>query len=313
MHDGGNIRMKAARIGKYGEADVIQINNIETPKPEDKRVLVEIYAASINPFDFFVIKGFMKDHIKNEFPFTIGGDFSGKKVETGEKVFGTAIVLSGGSGGFAEFANVNPDRMALKPKNIDFVQAASLPLVGSSAVQALEEEIKLKTGQKILIHGGAGGIGSITIQLAKHLGAYVSTTVSTKDIEFVKSLGADEVIDYKYENFEERLKKYDAVFDTIGGETMERSFKVLKKGGVIASMKGQPNEDLARQYGVTGIATNTKINTAHLDRVRELVEQGIVKPQVDKVFPLDQVKEAFDYKQQKHPRGKVVIIIKDSL
>lgn len=303
--------MKAVQIEKYGETDVIQYKtDVVKPQTGEKLVLVEVYAAAINPFDFFVIKGFMKDYIKNDLPFTIGGDFSGKIVGSNKEVFGTAIILSGGSGAFAEFASVNPERVALKPKNLDFLQAASLPLVGSSSVQALEEEIKLEKNQKILIHGGAGGIGSISIQLAKYLGAYVATTVSAKDEEFVKSLGADEVIDYKTEKFEEKLKDFDSVFDTIGGETMESSFKVLKKGGVIASMKGQPNEGLVKQYEVKGIAINTKTNTAHLDRVRELVEKNIIKPQIDKAFSLDQTKEAFDYKQLKHPRGKVVIKIK---
>ncbi len=303
--------MKASQINQYGEIDAIQFKtDVVKPQAGGNQVLVEIHAASINPFDFFVIGGFMKDYIKNELPFTIGGDFAGKVVGSDEEVFGTAIILSGGSGALAEFASVNLDRMALKPKNLDFIAAASLPLVGSSAIQTLEKEIKLKPGQKILIHGGAGGIGSIAIQLAKHLGSYVATTVSGKDKEFVKSLGADVIIDYKTEKFDELLKDYDAVYDTIGGEVTEKSFKVLKKAGILASMKGQPNPDLANQYGVTGIAINTKTNSDHLKRLSELVEKGIVKPQVDKVFPLEQTGEAFKYKKESHQRGKVVIKIK---
>lgn len=315
--------MKAAQISKYGELDFIDINN-DAPKPilKDDKVLVEIYAVSINPFDFFIIKGSMKDYIKSKLPITIGGDFSGKIIEVGknvvnfkmgDEVYGTAIILSGGSGAFAEIASVNPDRISIKPSNIDFIQTASLPLVGSSAIQTLEEEIKLKENQKILIHGGAGGIGSIAIQLAKYLGCYVATTVSDKDKEFVKSLGADEIIDYKTEKFEEKIKNYDAVYDTIGGEITEKSFRVLKKGGVLASMKGHPNEELAKQYNAVAVAINTKINNDHLNRLKELVEKKIVQPKVDRVFPLDQTKEAFEYKQNNHPRGKVIIKIKDSL
>lgn len=305
--------MKAVQIKSYGEPEVLElIDTVEKPVVGENQVLVEVHAASINPFDFFVMRGYMKNYIKNPLPFTIGGDFSGKVEKSGEEVYGTAIVLSGGSGAFAEYAVINKERMAKKPKNIDFLQAASLPLVGSSTVQALEEEMKLQKDQKILIHGGAGGIGSIAIQLAKYIGAYVATTVSEKDRDFVKNLGADEVIDYKIEKFEKKLKRYDAVFDTIGADTMDRSFKVLRKGGVLASMKGQPKESLVRQYGVRGIAINTQTNTAHLDRVRELVEQGIIKPQVDKIFPLEQTREAFIYKQNNHPRGKIVIKIKDS-
>lgn len=293
--------------------------NAAEPMIGSDQVLVDVQATSINPFDYFVISGYMEKMVPLKFPSTMGGDFSGKIIKVGksisdfkigDEVYGTAIILGAGTGALAELAGVKTDRIALKPKNLDFQAAASLPLVGSSAIQTLEDEIKLKLGQKILIHGGAGGIGSIAIQLAKYLGAYVATTVSGDDREFVKNLGADEIIDYKTEKFEEKLKDFDAVYDTIGGPVMEESFLVLKKGGVIASMKGQPNPDLATKYGVTGIAINTKTNTKHLNRLTELVQAGIIKPQVDKVFDFDQAKEAYIYKKDSHPRGKVVIKIK---
>ncbi len=303
--------MKAVQINKYGEVDVLQVNNnAEKPIISEGQVLIEVYAASINPFDFAVLKGYVQKFISQGFPLTMGGDFSGKKVDTGEEVYGTAIILGGGSGSLAEFARVSTDKIAVKPKNISFEEAASLPLVGSSAIQALEDHINLQPGQKILIHGGAGGIGSLAIQLAKLKGAYVATTVSNKDKEYVKSLGADETIDYKNERFESLINNYDAVFDTVGGEVVEKSFLVLKAGGVLVSMKGQPDEELAKKYGVTAIGQNSKTNTQHLDRLRELVEQGKIKPQIDKIFPLDQAKEAFLYKEKSHPRGKVVIKVK---
>lgn len=322
--------MKAVQINKYGGLEVLEVNlNAVEPTLGAGQVLVEVHATSINPFDYFIIGGFMAKMVPLQFPSTMGGDFSGKIIKVDEKVtdfkvgdnvYGTAIVLSGGSGALAEIATVNPDRIAIQPKDIDFTTAASLPLVGSSAIQTLEDEIKLKANptfakatvgkQKILIHGGAGGIGSVAIQLAKHLGAYVATTVSGDDKEFVKSLGADEIIDYKTEKFEEKLKDFDAVYDTIGGEVMEKSFQVLKKDGIIASMKGQPNPELATQYGVTGIAINTKTNTDHLKRLTLLVESGVIKPQIDKVFNIDQAVEAYKYKKESHPRGKVVIKIK---
>lgn len=312
--------MKAAQIKEYSQDETIFLNNdVSMPKIGEDQLLVEVFSASINPFDSIIMKGYVKDLIKTPFPFTIGGDFSGRVLEVGQKVigfkqkdevFGTALILAGGSGSFAEFAAVSPDRVALKPKNLNYNQAASLPLVGSSAVQTLEDEMKLASGQKILIHGGTGGIGSISIQLAKHLGAYVATTVSKKDVDFVKNLGADEVIDYKSEKFEERLKDYDAVYDTVGGETTNRSFSVLKKGGIIASMKGPPDEELSKKYQVLGVAINTKVNTEHLNRVKELVEENVIGPQVDKIFSLDEIKEAFVYKSGSHPRGKVVVRIR---
>ncbi len=319
--------MKAVQINQYGGVEVLQINE-NTPKPTPKKgqVLVEVFAASINPFDWKVRQGYMKDAMS--LPATLGGDFAGKVVGTGDEIYGSALIFNGGSGSFAQFAAVNIKNSAQKPKNVNFEEAAALPLVGSSAIQALEEHIKLQKGQKILIHGGAGGIGHIAVQLAKHLGAYVATTVGTDDIEFAKSLGADEVIDYKQsfqgfpykqslrpnglknQKFEEILKDFDAVFDTVGGETTDKSFSVLKNGGVLVSMLGQPKEELAKQYGVVAIGQGTETNATHLKRLKELVKNGIIKVNVDKVFSLNQVQEAFEYQEKNHPRGKVVLKIK---
>ena len=313
--------MKAAQYNKYGGPEVIEINNnASKPSASSGQVLVEVHAGSLNPFDYKLRTGYMQKMIPLQFPFTIGGDFSGivtelgenvSELKVGDEVFGQALALNGGSGAIAEFAASNVANSYLKPKNIDFLQTASLPLVGASAIQALEEHIKLKSGQKILIHGGAGGIGSISVQLAKYLGAYVATTASSKDMEFVKSLGADEVIDYKTQKFENLLKDFDAVFDTVGGETIDKSFRILKKGGVIVSMLGAPNSELAKQHNVTAIGQNTRINSEMLARLTELVEKGAIKPQVDKVFPLERTREAFEYFENGHPRGKVVIKIKE--
>jgi NADPH:quinone reductase-like Zn-dependent oxidoreductase len=292
---------------------------VPEPVAGEGQALVDIYSSSINPFDTFVIKGYMKDVKPVVLPFTPGGDFSGVVLnvgpgvgnfKVGDEVYGTAIVFSGGTGAYADRALVNVKRMALKPRVLGFEDAASMPLVGVSAIQALMENIKLQKGQKVLIHGGAGGIGTVAIQLAKHIGAYVATTVSVDDIEFVKSLGADQALDYRSEKFEEKLKDFDAVYDTIGGEVMEKSFKVLKKGGVLTSMKGAPDTELANQYGVTGIATNTSNNTDRLNILTQLIDQKVITPQVEKIFPLEQSEAAFVYKEQSHPRGKVVIKVK---
>src|SRR3989344_8954175 len=312
--------MKAAQINSYGGVDVLEITqNVPKPSASEGQVLVEVYAASINPFDWKVREGYAKAYIKLQFPTTIGGDFAGVVIGLGEKtsdftvgdeVYGQAAVYAGGTGAFAEFLAASVGKIARKPQKADFFEAASLPLVGVSALQALESHIKLKKGQKILIHGGAGGIGTIAIQLAKVLGAYVATTVSGDDVEYAKGLGADEVIDYKTQKFEEMLKDFDAVYDTVGGDTMGRSFKVLKKGGVIVSMLGVPNPELAKEHGVTSIGQVTRINNKTLARLTELVEKGAINPQIDKVFPLDEAREAFEYFESAHPRGKVVIKIK---
>ena len=319
--------MKAAQFDKYGGPEVITIREVPIPTPSESQCLVEVHAATINPFDYKVRRGYMKDGMPLKLPLTIGGNLSGVITKLGsevtdfkvrDEIFGQSYAFGGGSGAIAEYAVCNTDNIALKPKNIDHIQAGSLPLVGVSAIQALEQYINLQKGQKILIHGGAGGIGSIAIQLAKHIGAYVATTVAGNDTEFVKSLGADEVIDYKQslrpdglksEDFSQVLKDFDAVFDTVGGEVADKSFKVLKKGGILVSMLGEPSKDLATQYQVKVIGQNTETNSKNLSRLTELVEQGVIKPQVDKVFPLDQTREAFEYAENSHPKGKVVIEI----
>lgn len=316
--------MKAVQVSKYGDSSVLEVKvDVPKPSPQKDQILVEVHGVSLNPFDWKLRSGMLAQMIPLKFPVTWGGDFSGVVMEIGEgiseykagnEVFGSAIVLNGGSGSFAQFLVANTANVARKPKTVDYLQAASLPLVGSSAIQALEDHIKLQSGQKILIQGGVGGIGSIAIQVAKAMGAYVATTVSSDDREYVKSLGADEVIDYQNQHFEEILKDFDAVFDTVGGETTDKSFQVLKKGlpagrqgGVLVSMLGQPNEELAQKYGVTAIGQNTQTNTRHLKRLAHLVDSGKIKPQIDRVFSLEQVKEAFDHLEKGHPRGKVVL------
>lgn len=314
------MNMKAVQINTYGGIDVLEINeNVPKPTPSKNQVLVEVHAASINPIDYKIRAGYLKEMMPLQFPVTLGGDFAGVILELGEgvidlkvgdSVYGSAIVLNGGSGAFAQILAANTENTSLKPKNVDFAEAAALPLTGASAIQALEEHIKIKSDQKILITGAAGGIGTIAIQLAKSLGAYVATTVGSKDIGYVKSLGADEAIDYQTQHFEELLENMDSVFDTVGGETTDRSFKVLKKGGIIVSMVGAPSAELAKEYGVVAIGQNTEGNKERLNRLTELVESSQIKPQVDKVFPIDEIREAFRHLEQGHPRGKVVLRIK---
>jgi alcohol dehydrogenase len=298
--------MRSAQINGYGDTGVITINETSSPSVTPGKVLVEVKAAGLNPFDWKVIAGYMKDNIKLEFPKTIGMDFAG--VSNGNEVFGQASFFDG-SGAIAEFALAKEDSIALKPKNISFAEAAALPLAGVSAYQALTEHLKLQNDQKILIHGGAGGIGTFAIQMAKNIGAYVTTTSSSDDFDYVKDLGADEVIDYKNEKFEEKLKDYDAVYDTVGGETFTRSFKALKKGGVIVSMLEKQNPELEKTYEVTSISQFTQVNKARLTEVAKLVEEGAIKVHIDKSFPIAETANAFKHLSENHPRGKVVVTI----
>lgn len=309
--------MKAVQYDSYGGPETVHVNdNAAKPGPGDGQVLVENGASSINIFDIKVRMGMMKEKMPLQFPVTIGGDFSGtvtgvgngvKGLKVGDEIFGTAIVLSGGSGGMAEFLTANEANSALKPKTADVIQASALPLVGASAVMAIEEHIKLRPGQKILIHGGAGGIGHLAIQLAKSIGAYVATTVKKEDEDFVRGLGADQIIDFRTEKFEDSVRDFDAVFDTVGKDVTDRSFAVLKKGGIIVSMVGAPNPETARKAGVTAVGQQSKTDSAHLKRVAELVDGGKLHVNVDKVFPIDEARDAFVYQEGVHPRGKVVI------
>jgi NADPH:quinone reductase-like Zn-dependent oxidoreductase len=237
----------------------------------------------------------------------IGEGISPSDFKQGDEVYGQAGVINGGSGAFAEMALANTESIANKPKRLSHAEAAGLPLVGVSAWKALVENIGLSKGQKILIHGGAGGIGSIAIQLAKYLGADVATTVSINDKQFVQELGADQVIDYKTQTFEDTLHDYDAVFDTVGGETYRRSFKVLKKGGVIVSMLEQPNSELMSQYGIKAIFQFTQVDRERLTKLAQWADQNNIRVNVEKTFSLDEAGKALDYQKDVHPRGKVVL------
>ena len=313
--------MKSAQFKRYGGKDVIEINQTTpTPTLTASSVLVEIKAAGINPIDWKIREGYMQQMITLEFPSTLGMDFSGVIKQIGEKVmssdfkqgdevYGQAGVTNGGSGAFAELALANVDHIAHKPKRLNHLEAAAIPLVGVSAWQALVENMGLLKNQKILIHGGAGGIGSIAIQLAKHIGAYVSTTVDINDNQFVQELGADQTIDYKSQKFEDLLHDYDAVYDTIGGDTYKRSFKVLKKDGIIISMLEQPNSELMQQYCVKATFQFSQVNNERLNKLAQWVDQNNIRINVDRTFPLDETGYALDYQKDVHPRGKVVITV----
>lgn len=310
--------MKVAQINRYGHSDAIEIIDIEKPKAGKGQVLVKVYASCINPIDIKIREGFLEKIIPISFPFVLGSDFAGVVTETGEgvtdfsignKVYGSGSRLAGASGAFAEFLAVPIGLVAKMPQNLDFNEAAAVILTGVSAVQALTEHFKLQSGQKILIHGGAGGIGTMAIQIAKNLGAHIATTATGEGIDYVKKLGADEVIDYKNQAFYELLSGYDAVFDMVGGEVFEKSFKVLKRGGIIVSMVAQDEKNLAGQYGVTVISQFTKVNTEHLNMLADFIGKKFVKPYIDKIYPFDKIKEAFEEQEKGRVLGKIVIEI----
>lgn len=311
--------MKAAQISQYGGPEALKVVDTDKPKPAEGQVLIEVHASSLNPWDSFVRQGGAQSFMPLDLPVTLGGDIAGVVVEigpgvtnikVGDEVYGSAGV-TGGSGAFAEYATTTSSKVGPKPKTVNFTEAAAVALTGLSALQAITDHIKLQAGQKILIHGGAGGIGSAAIQLAKHLGAYVATTATGAGLDFAKSLGADEIIDYESQAFDDMLHDYDAVFDTVAGETYKRSFKVLKKNGIIVSMNARPNQQLMDQYGVRAALQSTQATVESLRQLADLIDQGIIKVHVEKTFPLDQIVEAFRARESGGVRGKIAITLKD--
>lgn len=310
--------MKAAQIKEYGDSTKIEVTEVDKPIAGEGQVVVEVHASSLNPIDSVLRSGAYHTMMPLTFPATLGGDIAGivtevaegvTNVAVGDKVYGQANAAFGNSGAFAEYAATASGMVAKAPENIDFAQAASLPLAGASAVQALIDTIKLAAGQKILITGGAGGIGSIAIQIAKSIGASTTVTATGKGIELAKALGADEVIDYAVQELDILAKEFDAVFDTVGSE-FDSTLALLKPGGTAISMAAQVNEDLAKELEVAAISQMTSVNTESLGKLRELVESGAVKPQVGQVFTLDDISAAFEAKENGQVVGKVAIQIR---
>jgi len=312
--------MKAAQFNKYGGPEVIEFNpNAAMPRLNDGQVLVEGHASSLNPIDSILRAGYLQRMIPVTFPATLAGDFAGVVKEVGPKVsglrigdevYGNAPVIAGGSGAAAEYISANASMVAYKPPKATYIEAAALPLAGVSAVQAIDE-MKLQPGQRILIHGGAGGIGSFAVQYAKYLGYHVATTVRGSQKEFAKELNADKIVDFEAEEFDAKLGEYDAVLDTIGGEVHKRSFKTLKKGGIIASMvQNAPDQELMLKFGARAVYVRTQVSTASLMHLAGLVDKGAIKSRIAREYPLEQTREAYTYFEQDHPKGKICMRIR---
>ncbi|MGG0151736.1 NADP-dependent oxidoreductase [Bacillus mycoides] len=332
--------MKAMIIDKYGKVPM-RMTEVPTPEINEYEVLAEIHAASINPIDFKIRDGKVKMLLKYEMPLILGNDFSGVIVKVGAKVtrfkVGDEIYArprKNKIGTFAEYIAIHEDDVALKPKNLSFEEAASIPLVGLTSYQALHDIMHLQKGQKILIHAGSGGVGTFAIQLAKIMGATVATTASEAGANLVKSLGADEIINYKTEKFEDILTNYDAVFDTIGGTTLEKSFDIIKSGGNIVSVSGMPNARFGKEFGsgffktlLFSLASKklTALEKKHsaqysflfmkpsgdqLRIIANYIESGKIKPIIDRVFPFEDAQKAMEYSESGRAKGKIIVKIK---
>ena len=309
--------VKAARIHYYGGWEAVKVEEISLPKLRTGELLARVHAAGVNPIDWKIRAGHLRQVMPLSLPFTLGGDFSGvvedlrpgvANFKVGDEIYGQAPVFTGASGSFADAVIIRTTgSVAPKPRSVDHTQAGALPLAGVSALQALTEHLRLSAGQTILIHGGAGGIGSIAIQLAKHLGARVATTVSADNIEYVKGLGADTVINYQEEDFAEKARGMDAVFDTVGGDTYVRSYHVLKKGARIVSMLEKPRRELMTELGVEAMVQLTRVTTERLKTLAQLVDEGVIKVHIGETFLPDQAAEAISLMETGLLRGKVVL------
>ncbi|MCI4054492.1 NADP-dependent oxidoreductase [Bacillus cereus] len=332
--------MKAMIIDRYGKVPM-RMAEVPTPEINEYEVLAEIHAASINPIDFKIRDGKVKMLLKYEMPLILGNDFAGVITKVGSKVtrfkVGDEIYArprKNKIGTFAEYIAIHEDDIALKPKNLSFEEAASIPLVGLTSYQALHDIMQLQKGQKILIHAGSGGVGTFAIQLAKIMGAIVTTTASEAGANLVTSLGADEIINYKTEKFEDILKNYDAVFDTIGGATLEKSFNIIKSGGNIVSVSGMPNARFGKEFGsgffktlLFSLASKklTALEKKHnaqysflfmkpsgdqLRTIASYIEAGQIKPVIDRVFPFEDAQKAMEYSEAGRAKGKIIVKIK---
>jgi NADPH:quinone reductase-like Zn-dependent oxidoreductase len=333
--------MKAFIVKRYGKKEKLKLTEIAEPVVMGTDVLVQVYAAGVNLLDSKIRNGEFKMILPYTTPFTLGHDVSGFVTKVGSKVIkfkvGDEVYARPADyriGSFAEFISINERDVAMKPKNLSMEETASIPLVGLTAWQALVEKANLRKGQKVFIQAGSGGVGTFAIQLAKHLGATVATTTSSSNIDLVKSLGADIIIDYKKEDFETILKDYDVVLNSQDTKTLEKSLKVLKTGGKVISISGPPDPDFGQEInanwflkiilkflsaGIRKKAKRLGVNYSflfmraqgeQLSQITKLIESGVIKPVMDKVFPFEQTNEAMSYVETGRAKGKVVVKVR---
>jgi NADPH:quinone reductase-like Zn-dependent oxidoreductase len=308
--------MKAITIHEFGGPEVLRLGEVEIPILSDGDLLVKVYASSVNPVDWKIREGLRHTRFPVKFPLTMGLDLSGVVVGTGnavtefqvgDSVYGRPDPLRNGA--FAEYIAVKADIVALKPRSIDHINASALPLAGLTAWQALFEHGDLRAGEKVLIHAASGGVGSLAVQLAKWKGAYVIGTTSEKNIDFVKSLGADEVINYRTEKFHETLSEIDLVLDTVGGETQKDSLQVLKQSGRLITTLAAEYIEAAQEKNIYLKSFTTMSYPADLRQMAELVDTGKLRPIIAAVMPIEETIAAEKIVEDGHTVGKIVIQI----
>jgi len=303
--------MKAVRIHAYGGPEVLKYEEAPRPAPQQGEILVRVHAAGINPVDWKVREGYLKDVRPAQFPLILGYDVAGTVEQVGAHVGdfapGDAVFALVRGGGYAEYVSFPAENAARKPQTLDFVQTASLPVAALTAWQALFDHAHLEAGQSVLIHAASGGVGHIAVQLAKNKGAHVIATASARNHDFVQSLGADEVVDYNATKFEDVAHDVDVVLDTMGGDTQERSWVVLKPGGILVSIVSPDTEKQAQAHNRRGVIMYAEENAAQLAEIAALIDAGKLKPYVKRVFPLAEARQAQETSEEGHVRGKIVL------
>jgi NADPH:quinone reductase-like Zn-dependent oxidoreductase len=307
-------KIRKFRIHRFGGPEVLQPDDVEASLPDASQVLASVKAASVNPVDFKIRRGEYPAIKEDRLPYTLGRDVSGvvekcgaqaTAFKVGDEVFGIVGIEGGG---YAEKVVLNQNAVTLKPPQLDHIHAAAIPLAGQTAWQGLFRHGQLKAGQSVLIQGGSGGVGHFAIQFAKAKGARVFTTVSTHNVQFARELGADVVIDYKTERFEDHAADLDLIFDLIGGETRERSWPLLKRGGTLVSTLTDPSQDKAREHGVRAMRYTVEADGNELAEIAKLAAAGSVVPHVGKTYPLAEAREALTALEEGHAVGKVVLV-----
>jgi len=308
--------MKAVRIHDYGNASVLAYEDAPMPAITPNEVLIRVVAASVNPVDWKIREGYLKQMIAHSLPLTLGWDVSGvveavgedvSRFKVGDAVFSRPDLKRNGT--YAEYVAIREDEIAHKPKTLSHVEAACLPLAGITAWESLFTSAQLAVGQKVLIHAGSGGVGSLAIQLAKSRGAYVIATTSGKNRALVESLGADEVIDYQTQQFTEAVSDLDVVFDTLGGEIQEASWSVLKPDGILVSVVSPPPEETTKALRVRGAFVFIEPNAHILTQLAGLVDTGQVRPIIGAEFALQDIEKAHALSQTGHAVGKIALYV----
>jgi NADPH:quinone reductase-like Zn-dependent oxidoreductase len=307
--------MKVVRITEFGGPEALHLESVPVPKPGEGELLIKVAAAGVNPVDYKIRGGKYPAVKQDKLPFVLGRDVAGTVIECGPSAApfakGESIyAMPGlGRGGYAEYALVKVTEAAPKPVSLDVIQAGAVPLAALTAWQGLFRHGNLKQGQRVLIHGGSGGVGHFAVQFAKAKGAYVAATTSARHLDFVRRLGADEVLDYHAQRFEDVIDPVDLVFDLVGGETQERSWAVLKQGGVLVSTLGEPSKDQAAARGARGLRYTVSESGADLAAIGALIDAGKVKPVITRTYQLKEAAAAQEFLEHEHPQAKVVLSV----